>query len=466
MFRSLHHKSMNVRHGPRLRRAVALVAIGTVMTTGGGVSTASAKVADPGPIDPPAAQAPVPGLSEMVEQLRPAVVSILVEARVDAGPQFRGNEQFREFFERFFGRQPGQGFGERRVRGAGSGFLISADGYVVTNNHVVGKADKIQVVLDDGTKLDATLKGTDPKTDLAQVRSLMLEAFYWGGGITLLLALAGGWALSRTVTRRLEVINATSRQIMSGHLNRRIPKSGSDDEFDELTSHLNAMLDRIEALMDDVRRVSDNIAHDLKTPLTRLRNELESMREGVGDNASVERALQDADSLLATFNALLRIARIETGSRRAGFEDLDLATVVRDVAELYQPVAENKGLQLDVEADKELTVRGDRDLLFQAIANLVDNAIKYTPGSGRVSLSLQRGDGWGRVIVADTGPGIPQDIRGKVFERFYRADDSRQAQGSGLGLALVRAVVQLHEGRMRLEDNDPGLWVQMDLLPA
>lgn len=302
--------------------------------------------------------------------------------------------------------------------------------------------------------------------ELTQVRSLMLEAFYWGGAITLLLALVGGWALSRTVTRRLEVINATSREIMSGHLDRRIPKSGSDDEFDELTSHLNAMLDRIEALMDDVRRVSDNIAHDLKTPLTRLRNELESIREGVGGDASVERALNDADSLLATFNALLRIARIETGGRRAGFEDLDLAIVARDVADLYQPLAENKGLQMDVEADNALTVRGDRDLLFQAIANLVDNAIKYTPESGRVSLSLEPAGQWARVTVADTGPGIPEDVRGKVLERFYRADNSRQAQGSGLGLALVKAIVQLHEGRIVLEDNEPGLRVRIDLLPA
>lgn len=299
--------------------------------------------------------------------------------------------------------------------------------------------------------------------ELTQVRSLMHEAFAWAAGLTLLLALAGGYALSRTVTRRLDVINETSREIMSGQLNRRIPARGGDDEFDELVSHLNAMLDRIEALMNDVRRVSDNIAHDLKTPLTRLRNELESIREGVGDDRSVERALQEADSLLATFNALLRIARIESGHRRAGFAEVDLAALARDVVDLYQPLAEDKGLALSAQVEDEITVRGDRDLLFQAVANLLDNAIKYTPAPGEVSLYLQSGSDAARIIVGDSGPGIPEAARDKVFERFYRTEESRHSPGSGLGLALVKAVVQVHEGRISLEDKCPGLRVRMEL---
>ncbi|MGA8259481.1 MAG: HAMP domain-containing sensor histidine kinase [Arenicellales bacterium] len=299
--------------------------------------------------------------------------------------------------------------------------------------------------------------------ELDRMRSLMLEAFGWSAGLTLLLALAGGWALSRTVTRRLDVINETSREIMSGQLGRRIPKSGRNDEFDELATHLNAMLDRIDTLMEDVRRVSDNIAHDLKTPLTRLRNELETMRERVGDDVSVERALQEADSLLATFNALLRIARIESGRRRAGFEELDLATLARDVAELYQPLAEDKGLAFTARVNGEVRVRGDRDLLFQALANLVDNAIKYTPAPGRVSLLLDSGEGTACITVADSGPGIPESLRDKVFERFYRTENSRRTPGSGLGLALVKAVVQVHDGRVTLEDNEPGLRVRLEL---
>ena len=299
--------------------------------------------------------------------------------------------------------------------------------------------------------------------ELTQVRSLILEAFGWGAGVTLLLALAGGYTLSRTVTRRLDVINEASREIMSGQLGRRIPRSGSDDEFDELVSHLNTMLDRIEALMNDVRRVSDSIAHDLKTPLTRLRNELESIREGVGDETSVERALQEADSLLATFNALLRIAHIESGRRRAGFAKLDLARVAQDVAELYQPLAEDKGLRFTTEVDGGAKLHGDRDLLFQAIANLVDNAIKYTPAPGQVSLSLESSNKCARITVADRGPGIPEAVRDKVFERFYRNEDSRHTPGSGLGLALVKAVVQLHDGRITLDDDDPGLRVELDL---
>lgn len=299
--------------------------------------------------------------------------------------------------------------------------------------------------------------------ELSQVRSLIREAFAWATGITLLLALAGGYAVSRTVTRRLDVINEASREIMAGQLNRRIPASGSDDEFDELISHLNAMLDRIGALMEDVRRVSDNIAHDLKTPLTRLRNELESIREGVGDDTSVEQALQEADNLLSTFNALLRIARIESGHRRAGFEELDLVTLVRDVAELYQPLAEDKGLTFTAEVGGEVRVRGDRDLLFQAVANLVDNAIKYTAAPGRVLLLLESSGGNAGIVVGDNGPGIPEAARDKVFERFYRTEDSRNTPGSGLGLALVKAVVQVHDGRIVLDDNDPGLRVELTL---
>jgi len=301
--------------------------------------------------------------------------------------------------------------------------------------------------------------------ELDGVRSLIVETLAWGVAIMLVLALVGGIAMSRSMLRRLEVINQTSREIISGDLSRRIPQRGTQDEFDELVSHLNAMLDRIEALMEDVRRVSDSIAHDLKTPLTRLRNDLETLRAS-GDSAqcdAIDHALQEADGLLSTFNALLRIARIESGHRRAGFADVDLAAVVRDVVDLYEPLAEAHGLALDYAVDDAPAVQGDRDLLFQAAANLLDNAIKYTPAGGAVRVRLAREDHRACLSVTDTGPGIPESLRGKVFQRFYRIESSRNAPGSGLGLALVQAVARLHDAQVRLEDHAPGLTVRLCL---
>lgn len=304
--------------------------------------------------------------------------------------------------------------------------------------------------------------------ELDTVRALIVDTLGWGLAITLVLALGGGVAMSRSMLRRLEVINETSREIISGDLSRRIPQRGTEDEFDELVSHLNAMLDRIEALMEDVRRVSDSIAHDLKTPLTRLRNDLETLRAGAApkDREAVDHALQEADGLLSTFNALLRIARIESGHRRAGFAEVDFAAVVRDVVEFYEPLSEAHGLSLHCDVDAQPRVRGDRDLLFQAAANLLDNAIKYTPAGGRVEVRVEDAGDRACLTVSDSGPGIPAAAREKVFERFYRVESSRNTPGSGLGLALVRAVARLHDAELRLDDNAPGLTVHFCLPTA
>jgi signal transduction histidine kinase len=303
--------------------------------------------------------------------------------------------------------------------------------------------------------------------ELEAMRGLILETLAWGLAITLVLGLAGGIALSRSMVRRLETINVASREIMSGDLSRRIPVKGRDDEFDELVVNLNTMLDRITDLMDDVRRVSDSIAHDLKTPLTRLRNDLETLKSDTQDTPDArvlaERALEEADRLLETFNALLRIARIESGHRRAGFTAVRLADVLRDVTDLYEPLAEERGLTLERRIDASPTVRGDRDLLFQALANLLDNAIKYTLPDGRVMVTLSIEDGEAQIEIADSGPGIPEPSRDKVFRRFYRLEESRTAPGSGLGLSLVGAVIKLHEARIALEDNAPGLMVVLRL---
>lgn len=309
--------------------------------------------------------------------------------------------------------------------------------------------------------------------ELEGIQSTIARTVAWGLAITALLALLGGVMMSRSLARRLGSINDSIGRIMAGDLHQRLPSSGSGDEFDQLVVNVNRMLDRIEALMGDVQQVSDSIAHDLRTPLARLRNRLEDLRARGGGvpleheawRRDVDDAIGEADALLATFNALLRIARIEASARRQRFTDVDLAALLADVAALYEPLAEERGQHLTlradagVDGDQASRVRGDRDLLFQALANLVDNATKYAPAGGRIDLGLGREDGATVVTVSDDGPGIPAAARERVLQRFWRLDDSRSTPGSGLGLSLVDAVVRLHGATMELADNDPGLRV-------
>jgi len=303
--------------------------------------------------------------------------------------------------------------------------------------------------------------------ELEATRRLIIDALTWGLAITAALALGVGLLMSSRITRRIEAINQTSREIMEGDLSRRVPTTGSGDDFDHLAENLNRMLERIEELMAVVHQVSDNIAHDLRTPLTRLRTRLELARGSHPEQApgevgqEIDRAIEDAEELLVTFSALLRIARLESGSSRGAFADLDLAGLVQDIVELYEPVATEQGQMLNREGQGSVPVliRGDRDLLFQALTNLVDNAIKHTPKGSEIRLSTARCEGGAKVSVTDTGPGIPADLREKVFQRFYRTDASRSTPGSGLGLSLVRAVTDLHDARIELADNAPGLRV-------
>ena len=299
--------------------------------------------------------------------------------------------------------------------------------------------------------------------DFEQMRSAIFRTTAWGVGVAALLAFVIAWRLRRSVVARIESINRTSRRIMEGELSERIRSHGSGDEFDELITNLNAMLERIESLMEDVRRVSDNVAHDLRTPLGRLRTRLERLRDAEGDGASAalaEAALEEADQMLATFNALLRIARIETRQRRHAFERVNLATVGDDVADLYAPVAESRGITFR-HSGIEAPVDGDADLIFQSLANLLDNAMKYTPEGGAVTLHVTSDDDTVTVVVADSGPGVPPDEREAVLRRFYRLEPARSAPGSGLGLSLVAAVAELHEATLMLEDNAPGLVVRL-----
>jgi signal transduction histidine kinase len=303
--------------------------------------------------------------------------------------------------------------------------------------------------------------------ELEQTQRILVNTLLWGMAITVLLALVGGTMMTRTMMRRIELINDTSREIMSGDLSRRVPTRGTGDDFDQLAGNLNAMLDQIEDLMVGIRRVSDNIAHDLRTPLARLRNRLEVLYRKVEGSERrqelVAEAMADADGLLSTFAALLRIARVESSSAQAGFVELDLSELLGDVVEMYQPVAEEKGQELGATFPDSLPMRGDRDLLFQAVANLVDNAIKYTPVGGRIDVALTSDPrGW-QIAVSDNGPGIPRDAREKVLQRFFRLESSRTTPGSGLGLSLVAAVAKLHRMPIRLEDNQPGLRVVLEM---
>ncbi len=317
-------------------------------------------------------------------------------------------------------------------------------------------------VLPGGYRL---LVGRDLR-DAAAFRARILDTLSWAALLTLALGVIGGVLMTGHMLRRIEAVNRTSTRIIHGDLSQRVPVSGSGDEFDQLAANLNAMLDQIERLMLAMRQVTDNIAHDLRTPLSRLRARLEVTLLEKPDAQRYGDALRDtiaeADRLLGTFNALLSIAEAEAGSRREAWVVVDLAEIARTVVELYEPVADESGLRLALETDERVPVRGDRHLLSQAIANLLDNALKYTP-AGMVALrAFAQADG-ARVEVADTGPGIPPDRREAVFDRFVRLEGSRSTPGNGLGLSLVRAVARLHGGTCWLEDNEPGLRAVMTL---
>lgn len=296
--------------------------------------------------------------------------------------------------------------------------------------------------------------------DAEAFRTRINRTLAWSALATLALGVAGGLFMTRNMLRRVEAVNRTSERIIHGDLSQRVPLNGSGDEFDQLATNLNAMLDRIERLMIGMRQVADNIAHDLRTPLSRLRARLEvTLLEKPGAERYAEvltETVAEADHLLGTFNALLSIAEAEAGSRRDAMAVVDLAEIARSVAELYEPVADEKGLSLAVASDPSIAVKGDRHLLSQAIANLLDNALKYTP-SGVVTLAARRDGESARIEVADRGPGVPADRREAVFNRFVRLEGSRSTPGNGLGLSLVRAVAQLHGGEVWLEGNEPGL---------
>ena len=298
--------------------------------------------------------------------------------------------------------------------------------------------------------------------DRVEIRNLFLRGLGWAGMAALAFAFFGAWLIRRAVERRIEGINRTATAIVQGDLARRVPLRDTDDEFDQLVATINRMLDQMQQLIEGVRNVSNAIAHDLRTPLAETRARLEGLlRQPAGTEQSLDgiaTAIADIDRLIGVFNALLRLAELDTGLRRAGFAPVDVAALIDDAAELYGPAAEAKGIGLDSHAEAGLALKGDRQLLAQAVGNLLDNAVKYTPAGGRIALNaVRQDDGRIGIIVADNGPGIPEDERAQVTRRFYRGDSSRHAAGVGLGLSLVEAVARLHGGELRLDANNPGL---------
>lgn len=316
--------------------------------------------------------------------------------------------------------------------------------------------------------------------DVAERRgftAIIFQSFLFGVGGILLFSIAAGVITSLRVLRRIDAINSTSTKIMSGNLSERIAVTGSNDEFDALATSLNRMLDRIEQLMQGLKEVSDNIAHDLKTPLNRLRNKAEAaLRESSGGESqreALESIIAESDKLIRTFNALLMIARAEAGTPSGAGVEIDVSAVAADVAELYAPVAEEAGIELATDIAPAVRLRANRELIGQALVNLVENALKYVgdvEGTEarrlHISIAVRRQQGRVLVEVNDNGPGIPVEQRQRVLERFVRLEQSRTEPGSGLGLSLVAAVARLYGGDFRIEDNAPGVRAVIELPEA
>jgi signal transduction histidine kinase len=301
----------------------------------------------------------------------------------------------------------------------------------------------------------------------AQLRALLTDALLWAMLVVLVMASAGALVVRSLFRRALANVSATAAAIAGGDFTQRVRLSGRGDEFDHLAETINDMLDRMARLMEGVREVSNAIAHDLRTPITRARTRLEDAALHAGTapelRAAIERATADLDGIVQVFQALLRIAEIEAGSRRAAFAPMDLSALLADVAELYGVVAEEKGVALSVQAPPRLPAFGDRDLIQQAVANLVDNAVKFSPPGRTVTVSAAAIPSGFEIAVADQGPGIPEADRARAAERFFRGESARNTPGSGLGLALVQAVAQLHGGGLRLDDAMPGLLAVLSL---
>lgn len=305
---------------------------------------------------------------------------------------------------------------------------------------------------------------------LNEMEEMVVRSFVWALAACIALALAGGWVMSARLMRRIEAVSNASRNIISEDLRQRLPVTRADDELDHLAGSINAMLDRIEMLMEDLRQVTTDIAHDLRTPLTRLRRrielasrpgiELETLRNTLG--ASVA----EIDAILSIFAALLHIAQLQSGPRRAAFKKVDLRDLLGTIAELYRPMAEENGQILLEQVAGAFAVQGERELLMQLFANLMENALRHTPPGSTVSIVGSCSNGKTTVSVIDNGPGIPENMREKVLQRFFRLEVSRSTAGNGLGLSLANAIVKVHGAELTLSDAAPGLCARVTFATA
>ena len=323
-----------------------------------------------------------------------------------------------------------------------------------------GEADRERGLV---TQLDggAVLVVGEELSGVRGAKHAIFVAFAWALAAMVVLGAAGGLALGASFLRRIDAMTRTADGIIAGDLRRRIPDAGAEDELGRLAMTLNRMLDRIGSLLEANRHVSSEIAHDLRSPLARVLRRMETARaSGVGAagyERVVDASIDDIQSVLETFNALLRIGQIETGARRAGFRNLDLAALAREVAEAFQPAAADEGKTMAIDLAAPLPMRGDRELLTQLIANLIDNAIRHTPTGACIEVASAAAGNLRQLVVADDGAGVPASERSRIFDRFYRVDSARAIPGDGLGLSLVAAIAELHDGQVRAVDNAPGL---------
>jgi signal transduction histidine kinase len=304
--------------------------------------------------------------------------------------------------------------------------------------------------------------------NLRATKNLIERSLLWAMGIATIVGISAGLLFSRRVGQRLEAISRTSREVMQGNLARRVPILGTADDLDELGRSFNAMLDEIQQLLSGIEHVTDNIAHDLRTPLSRLRNRLAQLRQAANESGqstkSIEACIVEVDQLLATFGALLRIAKLEAAGPGKNFGIVDMNDVVQAAVELYEPLADDRSIEVRVTGVRS-SIRGERELLMQAVCNLIDNAIKFSPPDGLIDIILVSDVGGTKLSISDSGVGVDSADKARIFDRFYRAQRARDTEGSGLGLSMVKAICTHHEATISMHDNEPGLRVEM-LIPS